>query len=174
MCAQQELLPCQSLPNNCIFQLLGLSIATLSTVTHYGLHFTLISNISLESNSYRFIHYAGTLQSHLSETFSEPRSCKVPQSSQRKCRGITKDASGLTQSHRHFFLYQTCSPGTEGCCGSTGHAGVSVFTPVPLFTVSPSFPGAALKAQQDLKVEPKGAVGLEGPWEHRERDCYRS
>ncbi|NWW99897.1 TSN32 protein, partial [Caloenas nicobarica] len=49
---------CQSLPNNCIFQLLGLSIATLSTVTHYGLQFTLISDISLESNSYRFIHYA--------------------------------------------------------------------------------------------------------------------
>ncbi|KAM6254377.1 tetraspanin-32 isoform 5-T5 [Spheniscus humboldti] len=39
-------------------QLLGLSIATLSTVTHYGLHFTLISNISLESNSYRVIHHA--------------------------------------------------------------------------------------------------------------------
>ncbi|NXW94739.1 TSN32 protein, partial [Alopecoenas beccarii] len=58
VCTQQELLPCQSLPNNCIFQLLGLSIATLSTVTHYGLHFTLISDISLESNSYRFIHYA--------------------------------------------------------------------------------------------------------------------
>uniref|UniRef100_A0A8B9ZD77 Uncharacterized protein n=1 Tax=Buteo japonicus TaxID=224669 RepID=A0A8B9ZD77_9AVES len=38
--------------------LLGLSIATLSTVTHYGLHFTLISNISLESNSYRVIHHA--------------------------------------------------------------------------------------------------------------------
>ncbi|NXL28325.1 TSN32 protein, partial [Glaucidium brasilianum] len=41
-----------------LFQLLGLSIATLSTVTHYGLHFTLISNISLESNSYRVIHHA--------------------------------------------------------------------------------------------------------------------
>ncbi|XP_049677073.1 tetraspanin-32 isoform X2 [Accipiter gentilis] len=38
--------------------LLGLSIATLSTVTHYGLRFTLISNISLESNSYRVIHHA--------------------------------------------------------------------------------------------------------------------
>ncbi|XP_052667805.1 tetraspanin-32 isoform X2 [Harpia harpyja] len=37
--------------------LLGLSIATLSTVTHYGLHFTLISNISLESSSYRVIHH---------------------------------------------------------------------------------------------------------------------
>ncbi|KFR11285.1 Tetraspanin-32, partial [Opisthocomus hoazin] len=43
---------------NLLFQLLGLSIATLSTVTHYGLHFTLISNISLESNSYRVIHHA--------------------------------------------------------------------------------------------------------------------
>uniref|UniRef100_A0A672TPD8 Uncharacterized protein n=1 Tax=Strigops habroptila TaxID=2489341 RepID=A0A672TPD8_STRHB len=31
----------------------GLSIATLSTVTHYGPHFSLISDISLESNSYR-------------------------------------------------------------------------------------------------------------------------
>ncbi|NXL03941.1 TSN32 protein, partial [Mesembrinibis cayennensis] len=49
---------CQSLPINLLFQLLGLSIATLSTVTHYGLHFTLISNISLESNSYRVIHHA--------------------------------------------------------------------------------------------------------------------
>uniref|UniRef100_A0A8C3P041 Uncharacterized protein n=1 Tax=Cyanoderma ruficeps TaxID=181631 RepID=A0A8C3P041_9PASS len=37
--------------------LLGLSIATLSTVTHYGLHFTLISNISLDSNAYRVIHH---------------------------------------------------------------------------------------------------------------------
>uniref|UniRef100_A0A663EV60 Tetraspanin 32 n=1 Tax=Aquila chrysaetos chrysaetos TaxID=223781 RepID=A0A663EV60_AQUCH len=42
----------------CGVTLLGLSIATLSTVTHYGLHFTLISNISLESNSYRVIHHA--------------------------------------------------------------------------------------------------------------------
>ncbi|NXO51717.1 TSN32 protein, partial [Aramus guarauna] len=49
---------CQSLPKTLLFQLLGLSIAILSTVTHYGLHFTLISNISLESNSYRVIHYA--------------------------------------------------------------------------------------------------------------------
>ncbi|XP_071415592.1 tetraspanin-32 isoform X1 [Pithys albifrons albifrons] len=38
-------------------ELLGLSIATLSTVTHYGLHFTLISDISLDGNSYRVIHY---------------------------------------------------------------------------------------------------------------------
>ncbi|NXF57736.1 TSN32 protein, partial [Ciccaba nigrolineata] len=49
---------CQSLPKILLFQLLGLSIATLSTVTHYGLHFTLISNISLENNSYRVIHHA--------------------------------------------------------------------------------------------------------------------
>uniref|UniRef100_A0A8V5FGR2 Uncharacterized protein n=1 Tax=Melopsittacus undulatus TaxID=13146 RepID=A0A8V5FGR2_MELUD len=39
--------------------LLGLSIATLSTVTHYGPHFTLIRDISLESNSYRVIHHTG-------------------------------------------------------------------------------------------------------------------
>ncbi|NXX78690.1 TSN32 protein, partial [Urocolius indicus] len=58
VCAQQELLPCQSLPKSLLLQLLGLSIATLSTVTHYGLHFTLISNISLESNAYRAIHHA--------------------------------------------------------------------------------------------------------------------
>ncbi|XP_065695648.1 tetraspanin-32 [Patagioenas fasciata] len=49
---------CQLLATSLCVMLLGLSIATLSTVTHYGLHFTLISNISLESNSYRFIHYA--------------------------------------------------------------------------------------------------------------------
>ncbi|NWX14644.1 TSN32 protein, partial [Aegotheles bennettii] len=55
---QQELLPCQSLPKKILFQLLGLSIATLSTVTHYGLHFTLMSDISMESNSYRVIHHA--------------------------------------------------------------------------------------------------------------------
>ncbi|NWI24193.1 TSN32 protein, partial [Sula dactylatra] len=49
---------CQYVPKNLLFQLLGLSIATLTTVTHYGLHFTVISNISLESNSYRVIHHA--------------------------------------------------------------------------------------------------------------------
>ncbi|KAK2519737.1 Tspan32 [Columba livia] len=48
----------EALQHDSGIKLLGLSIATLSTVTHYGLHFTLISNISLESNSYRFIHYA--------------------------------------------------------------------------------------------------------------------
>ncbi|NWV99390.1 TSN32 protein, partial [Machaerirhynchus nigripectus] len=48
---------CKSLPETFLFQLLGLSIATLSTVTHYGLRFTLISNVSLDSNSYRVIHY---------------------------------------------------------------------------------------------------------------------
>ncbi|NWU76368.1 TSN32 protein, partial [Onychorhynchus coronatus] len=57
VCTQQELLLCKSLPKTLLFQLLGLSIATLSTVTHYGLHFTLISNISLDGNSYRVIHY---------------------------------------------------------------------------------------------------------------------
>ncbi|XP_065492654.1 tetraspanin-32 [Caloenas nicobarica] len=49
---------CQLLVTSLCVMLLGLSIATLSTVTHYGLQFTLISDISLESNSYRFIHYA--------------------------------------------------------------------------------------------------------------------
>ncbi|NWI85949.1 TSN32 protein, partial [Pitta sordida] len=48
---------CKSLPKTLLFQLLGLSIATLSTVTHYGLHFTLISDVSLDSNSYRVIHH---------------------------------------------------------------------------------------------------------------------
>ncbi|XP_008945372.1 PREDICTED: tetraspanin-32, partial [Merops nubicus] len=38
--------------------LLGLSVAMLSTVTRYGLHFTLISSISLENNSYRVFHHA--------------------------------------------------------------------------------------------------------------------
>lgn len=154
VCAQQQLLPCQSLPKNLLFQLLGLSIAILSTVTHYGLHFTLISNISLESNSYRVIHYAGMSRSHPTETFGEPRSCKIPQSSQRKCRGITgggrgcllEDALGLMQSHRHLFLCQTCLPGTEGCYGSTECLGAAAFAPVPLFTISPSYPCAAVKA----------------------------
>ncbi|KAM7110500.1 tetraspanin-32 isoform 3-T3 [Ciconia maguari] len=50
---------CQLLVTSLCVMLLGLSIATLSTVTHYGLHFTLISDISLESNSYRVIHHAG-------------------------------------------------------------------------------------------------------------------
>ncbi|NXJ76886.1 TSN32 protein, partial [Trogon melanurus] len=49
---------CQLLVTSLCVMLLGLSIATLSTVTHYGLHFTLISDISLESNSYRTIHQA--------------------------------------------------------------------------------------------------------------------
>uniref|UniRef100_A0A8V1A2F0 Secreted protein n=1 Tax=Gallus gallus TaxID=9031 RepID=A0A8V1A2F0_CHICK len=40
--------------------LLGLSIATLSTVTCYGLHFSIISNAALESSSYRAIHHTGT------------------------------------------------------------------------------------------------------------------
>ncbi|NWU63328.1 TSN32 protein, partial [Pterocles burchelli] len=58
VCTQQVLPAWKSLPKKLLFQLLGLSIATLSTVTHYGLHFTLISDISLETNSYRVIHYA--------------------------------------------------------------------------------------------------------------------
>ncbi|KAJ7398180.1 tetraspanin-32-like [Pitangus sulphuratus] len=48
---------CQLLVTSLCVMLLGLSIATLSTVTHYGLHFTLISDISLDGNSYRVIHY---------------------------------------------------------------------------------------------------------------------
>ncbi|XP_069713975.1 tetraspanin-32 isoform X4 [Phaenicophaeus curvirostris] len=48
---------CQLLATSLCVMLLGLSIATLSTVTHYGLHFTLISDISLENNSYKVIHY---------------------------------------------------------------------------------------------------------------------
>ncbi|NXF16942.1 TSN32 protein, partial [Rhodinocichla rosea] len=57
VCTQQELLPCKSLPETLLFQLLGLSIATLSTVAHYGLRFTLISNVSLDSNTYKVIHH---------------------------------------------------------------------------------------------------------------------
>ncbi|KAL2303521.1 hypothetical protein Nmel_008792 [Mimus melanotis] len=48
---------CQLLVASLCVMLLGLSIATLSTVTHYGLHFTLISNVSLDSNAYRVIHH---------------------------------------------------------------------------------------------------------------------
>ncbi|NWI52699.1 TSN32 protein, partial [Calyptomena viridis] len=48
---------CQLLVTSLCVMLLGLSIATLSTVTHYGLHFTLISDISLDSNSFRVIHH---------------------------------------------------------------------------------------------------------------------
>ncbi|KAM6393670.1 tetraspanin-32 isoform 4-T4 [Pluvialis apricaria] len=49
---------CQLLVTSLCVMLLGFSIATLSTVTHYRLHFTLLSNISLENNSYRVIHHA--------------------------------------------------------------------------------------------------------------------
>ncbi|XP_010002176.1 PREDICTED: tetraspanin-32 [Chaetura pelagica] len=49
---------CQLLVTSLCAMLLGLSIATLSTVTHYGLHFTLMSDISLDNNSYRVIHHA--------------------------------------------------------------------------------------------------------------------
>ncbi|NXU80624.1 TSN32 protein, partial [Oreotrochilus melanogaster] len=48
---------CQLLVTSLCVMLLGLSIATLTTVTQYGLHFTLMSDISLESNSYRVIHH---------------------------------------------------------------------------------------------------------------------
>lgn len=72
--SKQELLPCKSFPKNLLFQLLGLSIAMLSTVTHYGPHFTLIRDISLESNSYRVIHHTGTLRSHPSKTFGKRES----------------------------------------------------------------------------------------------------
>ncbi|NXU53057.1 TSN32 protein, partial [Turnix velox] len=49
---------CQLLVTSLCIMLLGLSIATLSTITHNGIHFTLFSNISLERNSYRVIHNA--------------------------------------------------------------------------------------------------------------------
>ncbi|RMC00190.1 hypothetical protein DUI87_22792 [Hirundo rustica rustica] len=48
---------CQLLVMSLCVKLLGLSIATVSTVTHYGLHFTIISNVSLDSNAYRVIHH---------------------------------------------------------------------------------------------------------------------
>ncbi|XP_039584304.1 tetraspanin-32 [Passer montanus] len=48
---------CQLLVTSLCVMLLGLSIATLSTVTHYGLRFTLISNVSLDSNTYKAIHH---------------------------------------------------------------------------------------------------------------------
>lgn len=100
VCAQQELLLCQSLPKNLLFQLLGLSIATLSTVTHYGLHFTLLSNISLETNSYRVIHHAGRLRSHPSETFGEPRSCKSPRAVKGNAEASQKGAgAGFWRTH---------------------------------------------------------------------------
>ncbi|NXL91700.1 TSN32 protein, partial [Alectura lathami] len=49
---------CQLMAASFCVMLLGLSIATLSTVTHYGLRFSLISDISPESSSYRVIHHA--------------------------------------------------------------------------------------------------------------------
>ncbi|NXA37654.1 TSN32 protein, partial [Eudromia elegans] len=47
---------CQLLATSLCTMLLGLSIAALSTVTRFGLHFTLISNVAFESNSYKVIH----------------------------------------------------------------------------------------------------------------------
>ncbi|NWX97517.1 TSN32 protein, partial [Nothoprocta ornata] len=47
---------CQLLATSLCAMLLGLSIAALSTVTRFGPHFTLISNIAFESNSYKVIH----------------------------------------------------------------------------------------------------------------------
>lgn len=144
VCAQQELLPCQSLPKTLPFQLLGLSIATLSTVTHYGLHFTLISDISLKSNSYRAIHHAGTLRSHPGETFGEPRSCKIPQSSQRKCRGVAEGgrgwllegALGLTQPHDTFFCIRHTCLALKGDVGAQG-ARAPLHSPLSLYSPSP-------------------------------------
>ncbi|XP_042670131.1 tetraspanin-32 isoform X4 [Centrocercus urophasianus] len=49
---------CQLVAASLCVMLLGLSIATLSTVTRYGLHFSIISNIAPESSSYRDIHHA--------------------------------------------------------------------------------------------------------------------
>eukprot|EP00076_Gallus_gallus_P021241 XP_015142169.1 tetraspanin-32 isoform X2 [Gallus gallus] len=58
---------CQLMVASLCVALLGLSIATLSTVTCYGLHFSIISNAALESSSYRAIHhtafYAGVFLS---------------------------------------------------------------------------------------------------------------
>ncbi|XP_032300626.1 tetraspanin-32 isoform X2 [Coturnix japonica] len=48
---------CQLIAASLCVMLLGLSIATLSTVTRYGLHFSIISNVALESSSYRAIHH---------------------------------------------------------------------------------------------------------------------
>lgn len=93
VCTRWDLLPCKSLPPNVPLQLLGLSIATLSTVTHYGLRFTVISNISPESNSYRVIHHAGMSRSCLSKTSEE-----------RRIWGL-EDALGLKESCRHCFSH---------------------------------------------------------------------
>lgn len=168
VCPQQELLPCKSLPETLLFQLLGLSIATLSTVTHYELRFTLISNISLNSNAYRVIHHTGMLWSHPSETFGDTQSCKIPSSNRIKFRSITL---GLMQSHRHFLSpYQTHMPVTKGCCRCTGCSGASVFALVPLFSCAKNS-GAA---PQSLKVHwgwqetgstGRGTTGVEA--EHR-------
>ncbi|XP_054132279.1 tetraspanin-32 [Melozone crissalis] len=49
---------CQLLVTSLCVMLLGLSIATLSTVAHYGHRFTLISNVSLDSNAYKVIHHS--------------------------------------------------------------------------------------------------------------------
>ncbi|XP_065611281.1 tetraspanin-32 isoform X1 [Cyrtonyx montezumae] len=49
---------CQLMAASLCVMLLGLSIATLSTVTRYGLHFSTISNVALESSSYRAIYHA--------------------------------------------------------------------------------------------------------------------
>ncbi|XP_068800924.1 tetraspanin-32 isoform X2 [Struthio camelus] len=56
---------CQLLATSLCVMLLGLSIAALSTVTRCGLHFTLISNIAFESNSYRVIHNAAPVSDFL-------------------------------------------------------------------------------------------------------------
>lgn len=90
---QQDLPLCKSLPPNLPLQLLGLSIATLSTVTHYGLRFTIISNISPESNSYRVIHHTGTSRLRPSETSGEGRIWGL------------EDALGLKESCRHCFSH---------------------------------------------------------------------
>uniref|UniRef100_A0A8C4KA56 Tetraspanin 32 n=1 Tax=Dromaius novaehollandiae TaxID=8790 RepID=A0A8C4KA56_DRONO len=63
---------------------MGLSIATLSTVTHGGLHFARISNIAFESNSYRVIHNAGMLRLRPGETLGEPRIRKTSRTCRRK------------------------------------------------------------------------------------------
>lgn len=94
VCTQQELLPCKSLPETPLFQLLGLSIATLSTVAHYGLRFTLISNVSLDSNAYKVIHHSGMLWSHPNEIFGDTRAAKFLKAVEQNS-GLSQEEEGV-------------------------------------------------------------------------------
>lgn len=93
VCTQQELLPCKSHPET-LFQLLGLSIATLSTVAHYGHRFTLISNISLDSNAYKVIHHSGMLWSHPSEIFGDTSAAKFLKAVEENS-GLSQEEEGV-------------------------------------------------------------------------------